>query len=106
MVTEPFVLGFVGFAAPEQSDDAAAYEDAVLPLLADHGARLLYRGRRAAGEDPALPLELHLVWFPDREALDAFLADERRTAAIERYGTVFSQAYVVRMDTIGGTLAP
>ena len=37
-----------GTPTPTLADRAAAYEDAVLPLLADHGARVVYRGRRVA----------------------------------------------------------
>lgn len=106
MVKEPFVLGFVGFTAPGETDNAAAYEDAVLPILEEHGARVLYRGRRADDEDATLPAEIHLIWFPDSAAFDAFLADDRRQAAISRFGNVFSRAHVVRLDTVAGNLTP
>jgi uncharacterized protein (DUF1330 family) len=53
----------------------AAYEDAVLPLLAEHGARLDLRLRAAGGQ-----VEVHLVRFPSEAALAAYRADPRRAA--------------------------
>jgi hypothetical protein len=49
------------------------YESAALPLLADHAARLERRLRSADGRR-----EVHILWFPDARALDAFRADPRR----------------------------
>lgn len=97
---EPILLAFVGHAAPGRADDAAAFEDAVLPLLADHGARVVFRGRRRAGQDPALPFEVHLLWFPDRGAFEGYLADARRTELLERFGDVFAVKQAVEIDTV------
>jgi uncharacterized protein (DUF1330 family) len=96
----PITLAFVGYADAATSDRAAAYEDEVLTLLALHGARLLYRGRRTAGQDTALPLEVHLIWFPDRRALASYMADERRVALIEKHGDVFTLKHALAVDTI------
>ena len=52
-----------------------AYEAAVLPLLAEHGAVLERRLR--AVDDSA---ETHLIDVPSQAALDAYLADPRRAA--------------------------
>ena len=52
-----------------------AYEAAVLPLLAEHGAVLERRLR--AIDDSA---ETHLIDFPSPAALEAYLADPRRAA--------------------------
>jgi hypothetical protein len=49
------------------------YEAAVLPLLADYGGRLERRLRSLDGRR-----EVHLLWFPGVDALDAFRADPRR----------------------------
>jgi uncharacterized protein (DUF1330 family) len=95
----PFTLAFVGYTTG-RTDEAAAYEDAVLPLLADHGARVLFRGRRAEGQDGALPFEVHLLWFPNGASLEAYLADERRQALLERFGDVFVRKDVVVVDVI------
>ena len=93
-------IAFIGHAAPDRAEAASAYEDDVLPLLADHGAALLYRGRRTDHEDPALPLEVHLIRFPSRRAYDAFLADDRRQALLTRHGEVFTTKLVVELDTV------
>jgi hypothetical protein len=97
---QPFTLAFVGHTTAELAERAGAYEDAVLPLLTDHGARVVYRGRRTAGEDVALPFEVHVLWFPNRAAFDAYLADDRRTELLARFGEVFTQKQVVRLETI------
>jgi len=97
---EPFTLAFVGYADPAMSERATKYEDEVLPLIEEHGGRLLYRGRRAAGQDSALPLEVHLSWFPHRGALDAYMADDRRRDLLDRYGDVFTTKHAVEVDTI------
>jgi uncharacterized protein (DUF1330 family) len=101
-VEVPVTIAFVGHAALEQADAATAYEDAVLPLLADHGAELLYRGRRAAGQDPGLPLEVHLIRFPSRSAYDAFLGDDRRRRLLAEHGEVFTSKVVVELETLLG----
>ncbi len=97
---QPFTLGFVGHATSEHAARATEYEDAVLPLLGDHGGRVTYRGRRAAGQDPSLPLEVHLLWFPNRAAFAAYMSDPRRVALLEQFGEVFVSKQVVELDAI------
>lgn len=98
---EAITLAFVGYARAGESERAVAYEDRVLQLLGDHGARLLFRGRRREDQDPALPLEVHVIWFPRRAALESFLADDRRRALLEEVGEVFTRKIVVEVDPIG-----
>jgi len=52
------------------------YEDAVLPLLSEHGGALERRLRNGDGT-----IELHIVSFAKREALETFRADPKRLAA-------------------------
>ena len=54
----------------------AAYEDAVLPLLARHGGELQRRLRTIDGTT-----ELHVVHFADADGFAAFRADPDRVAA-------------------------
>ncbi|GAA3390224.1 hypothetical protein [Cryptosporangium minutisporangium] len=61
---------------PDQAQNLARYEELVLGLLPDHGALVERRVRSADG-----CTEAHLLSFPSREAIDAFDADPRRTAA-------------------------
>jgi len=93
-------IAFIGHADPAQVDAASAYEDAVLPLLADHRAELLYRGRRAGDQAESLPAEVHLIRFPDRDAYAAFLADDRRHALLHEHGEVFTSKVVVELDPV------
>jgi uncharacterized protein (DUF1330 family) len=97
-------LGFVGYAEPATADAASRYEDAVLELLDDHGARVLFRGRRRADQAAELPLEIHVLEFPDRPALDAYLADARRTALIEEFGDVFTVKHAAELDPLTNAL--
>ena len=53
----------------------AAYEDAVLPLVADHGGRIERRLRSRDHAD-----EVHLIWFPTAESFRSYRDDPRRTA--------------------------
>ena len=53
--------------------DFARYEDAVLPLLGDHGGELQRRLRSDDGTT-----EAHLVGFPSAAAYAAYRADPRR----------------------------
>ena len=100
VVEAAVTIAFIGHADPGAVAAASAYEDAVLPLLADHGAELLYRGRRAEEQDAALPAEVHLIRFPDRTAYDAFLADPRRQTLLDQHGEVFTSKVVVELDTL------
>ncbi len=97
---ESVTIAFVGHAAADLERAASSYEDDVLPLLADHGAALVYRGRRAGGQDPGLPYEVHLIRFPNRAAYEGYLVDERRRALSDRHGEVFTNKVVVELDTI------
>jgi uncharacterized protein (DUF1330 family) len=70
-----------------------AYEDCVLELMASHGARVLQRARTDGAN--GAPLEIQLLEYPSQEALDAYIADERRTAlAGER------EAAIARTDVL------
>jgi uncharacterized protein (DUF1330 family) len=67
---------------PGEEEALTAYEDEVLALLGDHGARVLTRVRRTddAGDGP---LEVQVIELPGEEALDAYLADPRRLASAD-----------------------
>ena len=93
-------IGFVGYASSPQADAASAFEDEVLALLPAHGAQVVYRGRRTGEQAAELPLELHVLWFPSRTALEGYLGDPRRTAAIERFGDAFTRTIVVELQDL------
>ncbi len=77
------------WARPGRVAELAAYEDAVLALLGEHGGHLLARVRPA--ERGSHPNEIQLISFDTSEGYEAYLVDPRRTgraserdAAIER----------------------
>jgi len=75
------------FIKPGQELEFHAFEDVVLPLLANHHAELVYRIRpnksafiAGSGE---LPYEIHLVTFNNKTDFESYRDDPRRLAAIE-----------------------
>jgi uncharacterized protein (DUF1330 family) len=66
------------WARPDADAALVGYEDQVLKLMADHGARVLQRARTDGAD--ATPLEIQILEYPSQAALDGYLADERRAA--------------------------
>ena len=79
--------------------ELGVYEDRVLALLPEHGARVMQRVRPVgpAGE----PTEVHLLEFPDEAALDAYLADPRRTALAHERDEAIDRTEILRVDVVG-----
>jgi uncharacterized protein (DUF1330 family) len=75
------------------------YEDRVLALLADHGAKVLQRVRPVGGVDE--PTEVHLLQFPDEAALDAYTADARRAALAAERDEAIERTEILRVDVVG-----
>lgn len=75
------------------------YEDQVLLMLPDHGAQVLVRAR-TDGEQPNMPLEIHIIEFPSEEALQSFLEDERRQALAPLRDKAVARTEVTRVDLI------
>jgi hypothetical protein len=74
-------------------DAFEAYEEAVLPLLADHGAELQRRFR-----SPDNALEVHVLYYPSAEARLAFLADPRRAAHAQMWLTSRASATLIEVN--------
>lgn len=72
-----------------------AYEDAVLPLLAEHGGRLERRLRTLDDR-----VEVHLLSFPDEAALAAYRADPRRSAAAPLLAASGAEAELLRVRDV------
>jgi uncharacterized protein (DUF1330 family) len=81
---------------PGRADELVAYEDRVLPLVAEHGGRVRERAR-SDGTDDA-PLEVHIIEFPSERALDDYLADERRAALAAERDRAIARTQVLRVD--------
>ena len=74
------------------------YEDRVLALLPDHGARVKQRVRSDGGV--GAPLEVHVLEFPSQAALDAYMADERRVALSALRERGIARTQVLRVDAV------
>ena len=82
-------------AVPGREVLLAQYEDRVLGLLPDHGARIDARVRALEG-----PLtEIQLLEFPSEEALEDFQNDPRRTELSEIRNTVIASTTVIRVES-------
>jgi len=77
------------------------YEDAVLPLLADHAGLLERRLRNSDGS-----VEAHVVSFPDRASFERFRGDRRRAEAAplaQKSGAVFQLVEVEDVEASAET---
>jgi hypothetical protein len=77
-------------------DDMSAYEDAVLPLIRDHGGEVLQRAR-GDGAD-GRPHEVQFYRFPGQAAIDAYIADPRRLALAEERDRVVARTDVFPVE--------
>jgi uncharacterized protein (DUF1330 family) len=86
------------WAHDERDDDLVRYEDQVLPLLADHGGRVVQRVRASGrGGEPS---EVHILELPDEAALDAYMADPRRVALSEDRDAAIAKTEVIRVTPV------
>jgi hypothetical protein len=104
---------------PGMESELAAYEDAVLALLPEHGARLVARVRASAEEASSddrppetlpwetlpqetlpwetLPLETQIIELPDEVALESYLSDPRRTGRTAERDAVIAHTRIQRV---------
>jgi uncharacterized protein (DUF1330 family) len=76
----------------------AQYEDRVLDLLPDYGARIDARVRALEG-----PLtEIQILEFPSQQALDDFQKDPRRMELAEIRNAVIASTTVIRVESVTG----
>jgi len=78
-----------------------AYEETVLALLHDHGAKLMVRLRSTDGLK-----ETHLLEFPDRPAFDAFRANPIRAAAQTAWEQCGATSIVTEVERIDHRQSP
>jgi uncharacterized protein (DUF1330 family) len=103
----PRTLCVLLWAQPGAQAALFAYEDRVLRLVPDHGGRVVQRAQvsgvqrgRGRGAD-GQPAEIQFLDFPSQAALDAYMADPRRTAlAADR------DRAIARTEIIDVELAP
>lgn len=86
---------------PHEGEEEAltAYEDAVLALLGDHGARLVSRVRNTA-TGAETPLEVQIIELPDEAALEAHMSDPRRTALSDERDRTIARTDLIRVEQI------
>jgi uncharacterized protein (DUF1330 family) len=89
------------WAQPGADDALIAYEDQVLPLVAEHGGRVLQRVR-SSGID-GQPLEIQLIEFPSTAALDAYMTDGRRTSLAAERDRAIAKTQVIDVELVGET---
>jgi hypothetical protein len=84
------------FRVPASGQDAfKTYEDAVLPLLADHGGALQ---RRLRTEDGGA--EVHIIRFQSASQVEAYRADPRRIAHSGLFDASGAVAEVLTVDDV------
>jgi uncharacterized protein (DUF1330 family) len=92
------------WARPGAEDDLTAYEDKVLALVWQHGGEVCQRARSSGAEGQ--PLEIQLLEFPSAEALDAYMADGRRTALADERDRAVARTEVIPVELIDRALDP
>ncbi len=75
------------------------YEDQVLMLLSDHGARVLQRVRTV---DPSAgrPFEVHVLEFPSQDAFDAYMENPNRLALAGLRDRAIASTEVLRVEVV------
>jgi uncharacterized protein (DUF1330 family) len=96
MSAEPLALCVLLWSHPGEEEGLSAYEDAVLALLADHGAVVTSRVRRKEAGDG--PLEVQVIEFVDQAAVDAYMSDPRRLASAELRERVVARTEVFEVE--------
>lgn len=77
--------------------DLRGYEDAVLPLLDEHGGRLVARETVVRGSEDD-PLEVQLIELRDQAGLDGYLADPRRLALEDERAQAIARTRILRLE--------
>ncbi len=98
----PLRLCILLWESAERAGDLAAFEDAVLALLPNHGGRLLTRDRVLDRQDDD-PLEIQLIEIPDEEALAGFLRDPVRIDLARTHGrdAIIARTQLLRVQPRG-----
>jgi len=85
------------WARPGAEDGLIAYEDQVLRIAAEHQGQVLQRAR--SGGD-GQPLEIQTLEFPSAQALDDFMADDRRQALAGERDRVISRTEIIEVRLV------
>jgi len=91
----PISLCVLLWARPGQEDALIAYEDKVLALVAEHRGRVLQRARTDGSDDQ--PLEIQMFSFESQDAMDGYMADERRLALSDELDGAVARTEIMRV---------
>ncbi|MDX6275922.1 MAG: hypothetical protein QOJ72_50 [Nocardioidaceae bacterium] len=86
------------WATPGNEEALSAYEDEVLALLGDHGARVIQRVRNVQAGDG--PYEVQVIELPGEQALDEFMTDPRRVASADVRDRVVARTEIIRVAQV------
>jgi uncharacterized protein (DUF1330 family) len=86
------------WAQPGADDALVGYEDRVLALVPGHEGRVLLRARSDGADGQ--PLEIQLIEFPSAAALDAYMADGRRTSLAAERDRAIARTQVIDVEVV------
>jgi len=86
------------WARPGAADALAAYEDQVLDLVPRYGGQVLHRARSSGAGGQ--PVEIQFLEFPSAQALDEYMADERRASLAGVRDRVIAKTQVINVETV------
>jgi uncharacterized protein (DUF1330 family) len=92
----PVELCVLLWAHPGKEDGLVEYEDRVLALIPAHGGTVLQRAR-SSGE-AGHPLEVQFYRFPSEDAMQSYLADDRRVALAAERERVVARTDMMRVQ--------
>jgi uncharacterized protein (DUF1330 family) len=95
----PLTLCVLLWPVDGQEARLVAYENEVLALIPEYGGAVLSRVRRV-GDDGSQPYEVQVIELPDREAMDGYLADPRRTALTSVRDEVVARTDIVPVQHV------
>ena len=75
-----------------------AFEREVLPIIQNHGGKLLHALRPEAHGDNGIPDEIHHLVFPDEQAFDNYCSDPRTNALTERRRQIIAHSRILRIS--------
>jgi uncharacterized protein (DUF1330 family) len=81
-------------AGAEGIESLRDYERKVLPILEEHGGKLLSAFTPRGHDHPECPDEIHLIEFPSDEAFQSYRSDERVAKLSEMRGACISKTVV------------
>jgi uncharacterized protein (DUF1330 family) len=84
-----------------QEAQLSAYEDEVLALVPEYGGTVLSRVRRTGGATEQ-PYEVQVIELQDRDALDGYQADPRRTALAGIRDQAIARTEIIPVTTVTG----